>query len=99
MATTKSSGKIVDLDSALAAVKDGMTLGIGGWIFHGHPMALVRGLIRRGVRDLPLVPAPGTVAPDMLIGAGGVKETGCVFIIVQHLDLVPYFRRAMQSGL
>jgi len=26
--TTKSSGKIVDLDSALAAVKDGMTLGI-----------------------------------------------------------------------
>ena len=26
MATTKSSGKIVDLDSALAAVKDGMTL-------------------------------------------------------------------------
>ncbi len=53
-----------------------MTLGIGGWIFHGQPMTLVRGLIRRGVRDLTLIPSPGSVAPDMLIGAGCVKTTG-----------------------
>ena len=56
--TMTTSGKIVSLDTALASVKDGMTLGIGGWIFHGQPMALVRGLIRKGVRDLTLVPAP-----------------------------------------
>src|SRR5258708_11965229 len=98
MATTKSSGKIVDLDSALAAVKDGMTLGIGGWIFPGQRMGLVRGLIRRGVRDLTLIPSPGSVAPDMLIGAGCVKTTGCVFISFEHLGLAPNFRRAAQSG-
>ena len=97
MVTTISS-KIVDLDTALSAVKDGMTLGIGGWIFHGQPMALIRGLVRRGVRDLTLVPAPGSVAPDMLIGAGCVKETGCVFISFEHLGLAPNFRRAAQSG-
>ena len=39
-------------------------------------MALVRGLIRRGVRNLRLVPAPGSIAPDMLIGAGCVTTTG-----------------------
>lgn len=93
-----ASNKIVDLDAALAAVKDGMTVGIGGWIFHGQPMALVRGLVRRGVRNLTLVPAPGSVAPDMLIGAGCVKETGCVFISFEHLGLAPNFRRAAQSG-
>src|SRR3982075_3828130 len=98
MATTKSSGKIVDLDSALAVVKDGMTLGIGGWIFHGPPMALVRGLVGRGVRGLTPGPAPGSVAPDMLIGAGCVKETGCDFISFEHLGLAPNFRRAAQSG-
>src|SRR3982074_584798 len=98
MATTKSSGKIVDLDTALAAVKDGMTLGIGGWIFHGQPMALGGGLVRRGGRDLTLVPARGSVAPDMLIGAGCVKETGCVFISFEHLGLAPNFRRAAHSG-
>jgi glutaconate CoA-transferase subunit A len=93
-----ASKKIVDLDTALAVVKDGMTLGIGGWIFHGQPMALVRGLIRKGVSDLSLVPAPGSVAPDMLIGAGCVKETACVFISFEHLGLAPNFRRAAQSG-
>ena len=75
-----------------------MTLGIGGWIFHGQPMALVRGLIRKGVRDLTLVPSPGSVAPDMLIGAGCVKTTACVFISFEHLGLAPNFRRAAQSG-
>ena len=90
--------KIVDLDTALSVVKDGMTLGIGGWIFHGQPMTLVRGLIRRGVRDLTLIPSPGSVAPDMLIGAGCVKTTGCVFISFEHLGLAPNFRRAAQSG-
>ncbi|MGD9883231.1 MAG: CoA transferase subunit A [Reyranella sp.] len=102
MATTKHSkprsSKIVDLDSALSAVEDGMTVGIGGWIFHGQPMALIRGLVRRGARDLKLVPAPGSVAPDMLIGAGCVRETACVFISFEHLGLAPNFRRAAQSG-
>lgn len=93
-----SSGKIVSLDTALSAVKDGMTLGIGGWIFHGQPMALVRGLIRKGVRDLTLVPSPGSVAPDMLIGAGCAKATSCVFISFEHLGLAPNFRRAAQAG-
>lgn len=98
-ASNKSvSKKLVDLDTALSAVKDGMTLGIGGWIFHGQPMALVRGLIAKGVRDLTLVPAPGSVAPDMLIGAGCVRETACVFISFEHLGLAPNFRRAAQSG-
>jgi glutaconate CoA-transferase subunit A len=92
------SRKIVSLDAALSAVKDGMTLGIGGWIFHGQPMALVRGLIRKGVRDLTLIPAPGSIAPDMLIGAGCVATTACVFISFEHLGLAPNFRRAAQTG-
>jgi glutaconate CoA-transferase subunit A len=93
-----SASKIVSIDAALSVVEDGMTLGIGGWIFHGQPMALVRGLIRKGVRDLTLVPAPGSVAPDMLIGAGCAKTTACVFISFEHLGLAPNFRRAAQSG-
>jgi glutaconate CoA-transferase subunit A len=93
-----SSSKIIDLDTALDVVVDGMTIGIGGWIFHGQPMALVRGLIRKRVRDLTLVPAPGSIAPDMLIGAGCVRQTACVFISFEHLGLAPNFRRAAQAG-
>src|SRR3954464_15960804 len=93
-----SSSKIVSLEQALSVVKDGMTLGIGGWIFPGQPMALVRGLIRKGVRDLTLIPAPGSIAPDMRLGAGCVATTACVFISFEHLGLAPNFRRAVHIG-
>jgi glutaconate CoA-transferase subunit A len=61
-------------------------------------MALVRELIRRNKRNLRLVPAPGSIAPDMLIGAGCVAETGCVFISFEQFGLAPHFRRAAETG-
>src|SRR5258708_29588022 len=34
----------------------------------------------------------------MLIGAGCVAETGCVFISFEQFGLAPHFRRAAESG-
>ncbi len=90
--------KLKTVSEALDGVEDGATVGIGGWIFNSQPMALVRELIRRNKRDLRLVPAPGSIAPDMLIGAGCVAETGCVFISFEQFGLAPHFRRAAESG-
>ena len=64
------NSKLVSLDEAVAGIPDGARIGLGGWIFNAQPMALVRALIRKGARDLDLVPTPGSIAPDMLIGAG-----------------------------
>ncbi len=90
--------KIKSLSEALDGIEDGATIGIGGWIFNSQPMALVRELIRRNKRNLRLVPAPGSIAPDMLIGAGCVAETGCVFISFEQFGLAPHFRRAAETG-
>jgi glutaconate CoA-transferase subunit A len=90
--------KLKILSDALDGIEDGATIGIGGWIFNSQPMALVRELIRRNRRNLRLVPAPGSIAPDMLIGAGCVAETGCVFISFEQFGLAPHFRRAAESG-
>ncbi|MEQ9642098.1 MAG: CoA-transferase [Alphaproteobacteria bacterium] len=90
--------KVVSLGSALDHVSDGMQVGLGGWIFLGQPMALVRGLVRKAVKNLRLVPSPGSIAPDMLIGAGCAAETACVFISFEHLGLAPNFRRIAQAG-
>ena len=90
--------KLRDLFDALDRVEDGATIGLGGWIFNSQPMALVRELIRRNKRNLRIVPAPGSIAPDMLIGAGCVAETGCVFISFEQFGLAPHFRRAAESG-
>lgn len=90
--------KLVSLEEAVAAVKDGASIGLGGWIFHSQPMALVRALIRQGARDLDLVPSPGSIAPDLLIGAGRVRSTACVFISFEQHGLAPHFRRAAEQG-
>lgn len=90
--------KLISLDEAVAVVKDGDKVGLGGWIFNGQPTALVRALIRRGVRNLDLIPAPGSVAPDMLIGAGCVRSTACVFISFEQFGLAPHFRRPAEAG-
>ena len=90
--------KLKTLSEALDGIDDGATIGIGGWIFNSQPMALVRELIRRNKRNLRLVPAPGSIAPDMLIGAGCVAETGCVFISFEQFGLAPHFRRAAEAG-
>ena len=93
---TKS--KIVSVDEAVAEIPDGAKVALGGWIFNSQPMALVRALIRKGARDLHLIPAPGSIAPDMLIGAGCVASTVCVFICFEQFGLAPHFRRHAESG-
>ncbi len=90
--------KLVSVSEAAAEVRDGMSVGIGGWIFHSQPMALVREIVRRRVRNLTLIPAPGSIAPDMLIGAGCVATTYCIFISFEQFGLAPCFRRAAESG-
>ncbi len=92
------NSKLVSLDEAVAGIPDGARIGLGGWIFNAQPMALVRALIRKGARDLDLVPTPGSIAPDMLIGAGCVRSTVVVYISFEQYGLAPHFRRAAEAG-
>ena len=93
-----SQSKLISLDEAVADIPDGAKLGLGGWIFNSQPMALVRALIRKGVKDLDLLPAPSSIAPDLLIGAGCVRSTVCVFISFEQFGLAPHFRRQAEAG-
>lgn len=90
--------KLVSLDDAVADIADGAKVGLGGWIFNAQPMALVRALIRKGARNLDLIPTPGSIAPDMLIGAGCARSTVCVFISFEQFGLAPNFRRQAEAG-
>ncbi len=61
-------------------------------------MALVRAVIRKGAKNLHLIPTPGSIVPDMLIGAGCARSTICVFISFEQFGLAPHFRRGAESG-
>ena len=54
--TGKHGSKIVaTIDEALAPLRDGMTIMVGGFGLSGNPEALIRGVVERGVRDLTLI--------------------------------------------
>jgi glutaconate CoA-transferase subunit A len=95
---SKGKSKIVSLAESVADVRDGAAVGLGGWIFNSQPMALVRALVRQGAETLDLIPSPGSIAPDLLIGAGRARSTTCTFISFEQHGLAPHFRRVAEAG-
>jgi glutaconate CoA-transferase subunit A len=87
----------VSIEEVLAAVRPGMTIGIGGWGSRRKPMALVRALARAGLTDLTVVSFGG---PDvgLLIAAGAVRRVVCGFVSLDSIPLEPHYRRARQAG-
>jgi glutaconate CoA-transferase subunit A len=89
--------KRVTIDDIVGEVRDGMTVGIGGWGSRRKPMALVRALCRSSARDLRVVSYGG---PDvgLLCRAGKVREVVYAFVSLDSIALEPHFRNARQSG-
>jgi glutaconate CoA-transferase subunit A len=89
--------KRVTIDDVVAEVRDGMTVGIGGWGSRRKPMAIVRALLRSPARDLTIVSYGG---PDvgMLCRAGKVRRVVYSFVSLDSIALEPHFRNARQSG-
>lgn len=98
-ASTRMS-RMIDAASAAAHVQDGMTVGIGGFINSGHPMVLVRQLIRDGRRDLTVVGAASAgLELDLLIAAGCVKRVVTPYVGAEGLASIgPAFRTSAQAG-
>ena len=82
---------------AVAQIKDGMTVGIGGWGPRRKPMALIREILRSPVKDLTVV-VYGGADVGMLCAAGKVKKVIFSFATLDFIPLEPYFRKARQAG-
>jgi glutaconate CoA-transferase, subunit A len=89
--------KRVTIDDVVAEVRDGMTVGIGGWGSRRKPMAIVRALVRSPVRDLTIVSYGGPEV-GMLCRAGKVRRVVYSFVSLDSIALEPHFRNARQSG-
>ncbi len=92
--------RIVELEHALANVVDGMTIGIGGFINSSHPMLIVRGLIKRGIKNLTAVGAASSgLEIDLLIAAGCVRKVVAPYVGGEVLAPIgPAFRAAVERG-
>lgn len=80
-------------------VRSGMTLGVGGGPLLATPAALIREVIRTGVRDLRVVvSATGGFGVDLLIGAGAVASVEFAQIVFNEYGFAPNFRRYAEAG-
>lgn len=84
-------------DEVVAELRDGMTIGIGGWGSRRKPMSLVRAILRSPLKDLTIVSYGG---PDvgLLCAAGKVKKLVYGFVSLDSIPLEPHFRAARQHG-
>jgi glutaconate CoA-transferase subunit A len=81
----------------IAELRDGMTIGIGGWGSRRKPMSLVREIIRSDLKDLTIVSYGG---PDvgLLCATGKVKKVVYGFVSLDSIPLEPHFRIARQTA-
>lgn len=81
----------------VAELRDGMTIGIGGWGSRRKPMSLVRAILRSPLKDLTIVSYGG---PDvgLLCAAGKAKKVIYGFVSLDSIPLEPHFRAARQEG-
>ena len=82
---------------AVAGLRDGMTIGIGGWGSRRKPMSIVREILRSPLRDLTVVTYGGPDA-GLLCKYGKVKRLVYGFVSLDSIPLEPHFRAARQAG-
>lgn len=90
--------RVVPIGEAASLVSDGDMVGFGGAGLRGRPMALVRAVARRRLRNLHLVGWDGGIDVDLLVGAGCVAtvETGSVGL--GEFGDARNVRRAVEAG-
>ena len=81
----------------VAELRDGMTIGIGGWGSRRKPMSLVRAILRSSLRGLTIVSYGG---PDvgLLCATGKVEKVIYGFVSLDSIPLEPHFRIARQQA-
>ena len=84
-------------EDVVAELRDGMTIGIGGWGSRRKPMSIVRAILRSSLTDLTIVSYGG---PDigMLCATGQVRKIVYGFVSLDTIPLEPHFRAARQLG-
>lgn len=91
--------KLMSLRDAMALVKDGDILALGGNVLHRAPMAACMELARQKKRELKLVKTAGAMDVDLLCMADCVQSVDAGFISYEtEYSLASHYRKAVQDG-
>ena len=91
--------KRTDLDGLAAMVTDGATVAVGGGLSSREPMAILRAVLRRKVRNLHVVGSAHGIDIDLLCSGGAVSRCGESYVgFGQDFGIAPNYRRACEAG-
>ena len=100
--------KIMTAEEAVAGVKDGMTIMVGGFLGTGSPEILMDALVKKGVKHLTVIgndggldkgQPPGQFAAKTARGIGKLLEHHMVdHIIASHLGVNPKLNEQFAEG-
>lgn len=88
--------KFISIEKAVALVKDGMTVMVGGFLSNGTPNAIVSALAKSGVKNLTLI-CNDTAFPDKGVGQW-IANKQVKKLIVSHIGTNPCTSEQMNSG-
>jgi glutaconate CoA-transferase, subunit A len=87
------------LDDLASLVKDRVVVAVGGGLSSREPMALLRAILRRGVRNLTVVGSAHGIDIDLLCGGGAISRSSESYVgFEQDFGLAPNYRRELESG-
>lgn len=84
-------------EDVVARMRDGMTIGVGGWGSRRKPMSIIRAILRSDIKDLTVVTYGGPEV-GLLCAAGKIKKLIYGFVTLDSIPLEPHFRRARQEA-
>lgn len=96
--------KMMTADEAVAGVKDGMTIMVGGFLATGSPEILMDALVRKGVKHLTVIANDGGLdvgqyGAKTARGVGKLLENHMVdHIIASHLGVNPKLNEQFADG-
>jgi glutaconate CoA-transferase subunit A len=92
-----TTDKRTTVEGVVAELRDGMTIGIGGWGSRRKPMAVVRAIARSPLKDLTIASYGGPEV-GLLCATGKVRKVVFGFVTLDQIPLDPHFQRARESG-
>ena len=94
---SRPRNKEMTIDQVVDQLRNGMTIGIGGWGPRRKPMALVRAILRSDLKDLHVV-SWGGADVGLLARAGKIRRLTYAFVSLDSIPLEPNFQRARETG-
>lgn len=100
--------KIMTADEAVAGVKDGMTIMVGGFLATGSPEVLMDALVRKGVKHLTVIGNDGGLDAGQPAGDFGAKTARGIgkllenhmvdHLIASHIGVNPKINEQIAEG-